>query len=542
MKIKRAILGPTAVAAVALVTGGWLLQRGTSAERNVYFQAQLFQDVLQHVSQRFVDPKDPSALYRMAIDGMLQELGDPHTAFMPPKDFEALRMQTQGEYGGLGIEIDVRNNWVTVISPLPGTPAERAGLQAGDRIVEVDGESTRGWTTEDAVGKLRGPRGSTVEIGIARPGVEQVIPFKVTRAEIQVKSVPAAYLMDGGVGYVQLRAFGETSTEEVRQAIAELQRQGMKSLVLDLRGNPGGLLEQGVAISDLFLRRGQMVVDTRSRVPGQNQQYVARSMDQYPDLPVAVLVSQFSASASEIVAGALQDHDRALVLGQTTFGKGSVQTVYPLAAGNYLKLTTARWYTPVGRSIQRPFDAEAPHALTRDGATTDTTELEEFRTDAGRVVFGGGGIRPDVVIGMDTLTAAERAFSQAVQAHGSAYLDAVYRYAIDYGRRNPSLQPGFPVTPAMLEGFYRMLQEAEIMVERTLFEGATRWVASQLAYQITYARWGNQEARKRANMEDTQVRVAADLLRRSPDPRSLFAAAERFIATQEVAARPGASR
>ncbi|HEX9106585.1 MAG TPA: S41 family peptidase, partial [Longimicrobiales bacterium] len=478
MRIKRSIVAPAAVALVALATGGWLLQQGSGDSNNVYFQARLFDDVLHQVSDHFVEPKPASKLYRMAIDGMLQELGDPHSVFMEAKEYENLRIQTQGEYGGLGIQILKSNGYITVVSPLPGTPAERAGVEAGDQIVEVNGESARGWSEDQAVAKLRGPKGSTVDLKVQRPGVANPIPFKLVREEIHVRSVPASYMLNPTVGYVRLTVFAESSTDEVRQAIDSLRAKGMKGLVLDLRENPGGLLDQGVGVGELFLKRGQVVSETRSRVPGQSSRYEAEETDRYPGLPIVVLVNPYTASASEILAGALQDHDRALVLGQTTYGKGSVQTLYPLQGGNWLKLTTARWFTPSGRSIQKPYgigrdtaaadstgDEDSDSAATPSAAKRPTSARElpasaaaastagkpAYKTDSGRTVYGGGGIVPDVFVLPDTVTLAERTFLQSLQQVGAQYFDVRLQYAVEYARAHPQLPRDFQVTPAMLD-------------------------------------------------------------------------------------------
>jgi hypothetical protein len=239
MKIKRTLLAPVLVAGLAMASGGWFLQRGIGEERNIYANARLFEDVLRFVSENFVDQKQPGELYQMAIDGMLTELGDPHTSLMPARDYERLRMQTQGEYGGIGIQIDRRGGWITVIAPLPGTPGARAGLQAGDQIIEVNGESTRDWDTEMAVQNLRGPRGSKVRIMIARPGAPEPMPIEITREEIHIQAVPSAYMMDGNVGYVELVSFAESSTDELRQAIQKLRTEGARGLILDLRRDEG---------------------------------------------------------------------------------------------------------------------------------------------------------------------------------------------------------------------------------------------------------------------------------------------------------------
>lgn len=543
MRIARGLRVPLFVALVGLVSGGWLLQRSGDSGEDVYTQARLFEEVLHRIAEEYVEEKDAAELYRMAIDGLLDELGDPHTAFMTPDEYESLRISTTGEYGGLGIQIGVRNDWVTVIAPLPGTPAERAGLQAGDRIVEVDGESTRGWNEDKAVSRLRGPNGSTVAIEIARLGVEQSIPFTITREEIHVQSVRNAFMVEQGIGYIGLNVFSETSTQEVRTAIDNLRRQGMRALVLDLRSNPGGLLEQSITLSDLFLDRGEQISEVRARDPRERQEFRARTPDQYPTLPMVVLVNGISASASEILAGALQDHDRALVLGETTYGKGSVQTLYNLDNGYALKLTTARWFTPAGRSIQREndededvvvFDEEAavdPSAAAVEIAPDST--LERFRTDAGRIVLGGGGIRPDLIV-RDTLTPDERRFYSQVYEDASTYMDVKYRFVVGYAHEQGDLQESFVVTDATLDAFYRELTEAGLEVSRENFEAAREPLRRQLGYEITQTEFNEQAARRRANAEDPQVQVAIEILRQATDPMSVFAIGDR-IATRLAA-------
>ncbi len=526
MKINRAVLAPLFVALVALATGGWFLQRSADGQRSVYSNAQLFEQVLQYVSEAFVDKQEATDLYRMAIDGMLEGLGDPHTGFMPASEYENLRIATQGEYGGLGVSISKRAGWVTVITPLPGTPGERAGLRAGDQIIEVNGESTRGWTDDQAVAKLRGPRGTKVNIKIARLGVPEPIPFTIERDEIRIKSVPTAYMLDPAVGYVELVVFSETSTQEVRDAIRKLQAEGAKSIVLDMRGNSGGLLEQGVSVSDLFLKGGQSVVETRGRLPDQSQRLIATHDDEFPGLPIAVLVGPYSASATEIVAGALQDHDRALVVGRTTFGKGSVQTVFRLTNNNWLKLTTARWYTPSGRSIQKPYGIDHPVTDGDDGgdarAADETTAKPEHRTDSGRIVYGGGGIHPDVVVTSDSTTAEERQLIEALNVNAGKFWEALFAYGVRFAKENPQLQPGFPVTDAMLDEFHSVLQGGGVPVERAVFDGGRRYIARHLAREITQTRWGVAEARRRTNADDEVVREALTLLRRANSPEQLI--------------------
>jgi carboxyl-terminal processing protease len=536
MKIKRSVATPVLVALIGVVSGGWLLQQGVDPQRNVYFQARLFEEVVRHVSTRFVDETNPDRLYRMAIDGMLTELGDPHSTFMTPEDYERLRIQTQGEYGGLGIEIDVRDGWLTVLSPLPNSPAERVGLRAGDRIVQVDGESTRGWSTDKAVSVLRGPRGSKVQIQVSRVGIDAAIPFEITRADIELTAVPAAYMIDDEVGYIEVTLFSETATDSLRAAIDRLQGQGMKSLVLDMRRNTGGLLDQGMSIADLFLDRRQLVLETRGRTPDQNHVFRARNTNAYPGLELAVLIGQRSASATEIVAGALQDHDRAILIGETSFGKGSVQTLYQLPGNNMLKLTTARWYTPSGRSIQKPFGPDDAPTAVVDGAEIETRgadaarEVEEkleegvstYRTSKGRTVLGGGGITPDLVV-LDTLSMAEQALIQAIREDWSQFEQMLYRQAVAFGHANGDLRPGFPVTDAMLDDFHRALHADGLELDREVFDAAAPWVARRLAYEISVVKFSRQEGWKRLMADDPRVRAATELLRAAGSTDEAFA-------------------
>jgi carboxyl-terminal processing protease len=535
MKINRTVLAPLFVALVALATGGWFLQRGAGQEqRNVYENAQLFEQVLQFVSEGFVDKQDPTELYRMAIDGMLQELGDPHTGFMPAEEYENLRITTQGEYAGLGVQISKRAGWVTVITPLPGTPGERAGLRAGDAIIEVNGESTKGWSDDLAVSKLRGPKGTSVDIKVARLGVPEPIPFTITRAEIHVRSVPTAYMLNDDVGYVELVVFSESSTQELREAVKKLQAEGAKRIVLDMRRNSGGLLDQGLSVADLFLESGQTVVETRGRLMGQSQTLVSSHGDEFEGMPIVVLVGPYSASATEIVAGALQDHDRALVVGRTTYGKGSVQTLFKLTNNNWLKMTTARWYTPSGRSIQKPYGIDHPVEDAEGGeeaapsADEGENKKPEYKTDSGRTVFGGGGIVPDLLVTSDTTTPGERKLIEVLNDNAAKYWETLFAYGVRYNKENPNLEPGFPVTPEMLDEFHAALNAGGAPVDKATFDEGVRYISRELGREITQSRWGVSEARIRTNSDDDVVRTAIDLLQRADSPSQLFAVAKEY--------------
>ena len=531
MPLKRSYWKPAVIGIVAVASGGWLLQQG--ADGNVYVKIRMLQDVVRTVSDRYVDEVDPTELYDLAIDGLLERLGDPHSSLLRPEDYSDLRLQTTGNYGGLGIRIDEKDGWITVVQTLPKTPAERAGLRPGDRIVEVDGVSSRSWTPDDAVQVLRGPKGSPVNIKISRVGVPDLIPVEIVRDEIHVEYV-TGFMYEDGIGYILHQQFSERSADDIRLLVDELTAEGMKGLIFDLRGNPGGLLDEGVAVSDLFLNRGNEVVETRSRIADQNDTYRATRKPIDPDLPVIVLVDGFSASASEIVAGALQDHDRALVLGTRTFGKGSVQTLFPLSGGNYLKLTTAKWYTPSGRSIHRDRDPDmvalaVPEEQLEDGPDRNAlgdAVREVYYTDAGREVYGGGGISPDLVVHGDTLLSVERQFRRELGQDIPAYSDAVFRFSVEYSNAHPSLRPDFEVTDAMFDELYAWLMDSGVEVRLDLYEGSERLIHRELGIQLATVTFDAEDSTRRRLVLDRQVATAAQLLRESQTQNRLFALAE----------------
>jgi carboxyl-terminal processing protease len=329
---------------------------------------------------------------------------------------------------------------------------------------------------------------------------------------------------------VELRVFSETSTQEVREAITKLQAEGAKGIVLDMRLNSGGLLEEGVSVSDLFLESGQPVVDTRGRFANNTQQLVSSREDEFTGLPVVVVVGPQSASATEIVAGALQDHDRALILGRPTFGKGSVQTVFRMPDNNWLKITTARWYTPSGRSIQRPYGIDQPLIdETAEGAAAIEMSSEvkpEYHTDGGRVVYGGGGIHPDLTVWPDTTTIDERALIEVLQTQDwPKFIETRFAFGVEYSKENPDLKPGFPVTDELLNSFYDRLTSAGFEADRGVYEAGKRWIGYQIASEITFSKWGEEQRRRRENSNDPQIRTAVELLRQATSPASLFSLA-----------------
>ena len=526
----RTIVMVTAAAGLALATGGWLLQREVEPRGSVYQQARLFEDVLAHVADFYVDSIDERRLYQMAIDGMLDQLHDPYSVFLKRDDFRALNEATTGNYGGLGIQIDVRDGWITVVAPLPDTPAERAGVQSGDQITALDGRPTEGWKNDQAVKELRGQPGTPVVLKVRRPGIEQPLVFKLTRATIHVRSVQVSMMLDDRVGYVLLSTVSETSTDELSTAITQLSKQGMKSLILDLRGNPGGVLDQGVAVSELFLDPGQEVVETRGRAPNISRTYRDAKPQPWPGLPIVVLVNGFSASAAEIITGALQDHDRAVVVGTPTFGKGLVQSLWQLTPETALKITTARWYTPSGRTIQRKSKNEEDQLAQAEAAelgrdTTKTDSSLVFHTDRGRVLVGGGGIRPDLFVAPDTFDLAERAFVKTLGSKIPTYQDVRTAYALEVKTSGRIKSPDFSVTPDMADEVVRRLRARGVAVPDSVMTGAREVITQDLGFEVARYVFGRATEVRRQREEDRQVQAALSLARRAKSPQDLLALA-----------------
>src|SRR3954469_15144243 len=501
----------------ALVTGGWLLQRGARTGTFTTFEgARLFESVFRHIQNDYVDPVTDSALYAKSVDGMLYELRDPYSTFLPPDRFARLNESTSGNYAGLGVEVDLRDGWLIVVAPLPGGPADRAGLQPGDRIIEIAGKSTKGWTNEEASKLMRGKPGTPVDLKIERPGVTAPLEFKLQRSTIHQSAVRRTALLAYGVGYIHLKSLINSTAKELSGAVTALLTRGMKTLVLDLRTNPGGLLTQGVRVSDLFLNAGQRIMSMRGRLPEANRDFTDSAKQQWPDLPLIVLVDGRSASAAEIVAGALQDHDRAVIVGTPTYGKGSAQSVISFGPDGGLKITTARWFTPAGRSITRPQPSDD------DTEDASTPAHERFRTDAGRVVYGGGGITPDVAAGDSTTPVAETNFIRALGTNAAHFRDAVTDYALYLKGIHGVASVDFAVTPEMREAVYTRMKQRGIDVSRTVFDEAEPLVSRLTAFDIARYVFGSEaEFRRRASV-DRPLQKALELARGSQSESDLL--------------------
>jgi len=424
-----------------------------------------YADILTTLSEWSPQPVAPEQFVYASIHGMLSRL-DPHTAFLEPEDFSAMREKQQGSFFGLGIQIQKRMGRITVIAPMEGTPAYKLGIRAGDVITHIEDEEIKeDVTTDDVVRKLRGPKGSQVTITIRRAGIDEPLRMTITRAEIPTFSVRYAFMMTPEVGYLLLADFTHTSSRELKSAIERLQKQGMKKLLLDLRGNPGGVLDQSVDVADVFLERGSKIVYTRGRTSSSAQDYMAPGDGLHFDQPLVVLVSRGSASASEIVAGAIQDHDRGLIVGQRTWGKGLVQSVYTLPYGAGLALTTAKYYTPSGRWIQRDYsDLLAyvnpdDHDGTGEEAEAPKKEGEVFYTDAGRVVYAAGGITPDVVVKNNR---DSKLLTQLLARN------LPFNFAVNWLVKHPDVGRDVAVTPAMRDEFFRFAEAAKFSTAEEL--------------------------------------------------------------------------
>jgi carboxyl-terminal processing protease len=494
-----------------------------TADADVRDNLRQFSEVYNLVEQNYAEPVNADkAIYNGAIPGMLHVL-DPHSNFFDPKSYSALREEQQGKYYGVGMTIAPRNNKIIVLAPFVGTPAYRAGIRPGDVIVAVDGKPTDNLNAGDVADMLKGAKGTTVHISILREGAEKPLEFTVVRDEIPRNSVDLKFEIRPGVGYMHVSGFTDTTEREVENALEGFG--DMKGLILDLRGNPGGLLNEGVGVADKFLKKGQVIVSHHGR-SSPEKVYRAAHGNGGRDYPIVVLVNRGTASAAEIVSGAIQDHDRGLVAGESTFGKGLVQTVYPLSENTGLALTTAKYYTPSGRLIQRDYTGVSlyDYYYNREQEANGPTNNKEVRlTDSGRTVYGGGGITPDVKIAPVKTTRFEDGLLQKY---------AFFNFAAHYlnGR---TVDKNFEVTDAVLQDFRKFLQAQKIpYTEAELNEGLD-WVKAQIKTEIFIAQFGQQEGLRVRAEADPQVLSAVNLL---PKAKELADNAKQILAKRSSAA------
>ena len=533
-RMRRAVVGAILVA-VPLAAGGFAWQN-----REARNGALLFDQVLRKVSDSFVDTVDATALYEKAARGLVAQLNDPYTTLYTPKEFAAFTQGTNGRYAGVGMQIEDIKGTITVVKVFPNTPAAGAGIAEGDRIIMIDSASTRGWIVDSVSSKLKGDPGTRVRVRFNRPGSTDPINVTFTRATIHIPAVPFVTMLDGGIGYIPVQGFNETASAETIRGIQQLQREGMKSLIIDLRDNPGGILDEAFVMSNLFLPKGKEILSYRGRAD-MNQKFISQEDPMLPNMPLVVLVDDGSASASEIVAGALQDHDRALIIGTTSFGKGLVQSLYRLDGGYALKMTTAKWFTPSGRSIQRPrkyvngrfVEEEAPDSMETDSARK---ARPAFRSDAGRLIYGGGGITPDITVRPDTLTTLEQKAARQLTPKLQEAFSTLSQYAEEL--RPQVRTPNFVVKPEWRQEYFRRLVAAKVPVDSATYNAGIGYFDRFIGNRVARAVYGDSTVAKRLFVEDPQIQKAIELLKRGGTQRDLLA----MTASAAPVTRPAATR
>ena len=500
-----------------VIAGGFVMQDRSSADG-----AKLLDQVFGLIGQRYVDTVSEASLYEKAARGMVKELNDPYSELFSPKELASFSQQTNGKYAGIGMQIEDLNGNITISKVFPHSPAEAGGVREGDRILQVDTLSTRGWKTQQVSDYLIGVPGTKVNVKFGRAGVPQPIAMSFTRQTIHIPAVAYSIVLGNKIGYVPVQRFNETAAEEVAAAVTDLQKQGVKGVILDMRGNPGGILDQSIAMSNLFLKNGQPILSVRSR-SSETQNYASSGEPTFPTLPITVMTDEGTASASEIVAGALQDHDRALVVGSTSYGKGLVQTLFPLDGGYALKITTAKWYTPSGRSIQRERKFVNGRFVEEKVDSTETEAKKRarpaYRSDAGRIVYGGGGITPDVLVRDDTLTTAEQTFGKSIAPKSQDVFVTLEDYALELSR---GLNKDFTVQPQWRDELFRRLAAKGVTVDRAQYDAASRYVNRLLEQRVARVVGGDSTAKRRDLPFDAPLRKTIDLMEKGSSQKDLF--------------------
>jgi carboxyl-terminal processing protease len=528
----RSLLLLPLIVAFSALAGGYLGQdsrasaaAAATSEDDVKGSIRTFTRVFDLVEKNFAENVSPDkAIYKGAVPGMLRTL-DPHSNFFDPRDFQVLREDQKGAYFGVGMSVSERNRKTIVIAPFPGSPAYKAGLRPGDTILEVNDKSTEGLSSAEVADLLKGPKGTPVQIVVGREGHDKPLSFNVVRDEIPRKSVNDAFFLRPGIAYLDIESFNENTSREVEDNLKRLGEQNLKGLILDLRENPGGLLNEGVAVAGRFLHPGQTVVSHRGR-SSPEKPYVARNGSSSRDYPIVVIVNRFSASAAEILAGALQDHDRGWVIGENTFGKGLVQTVYPLGENTGLALTTAKYYTPSGRLIQRDYSAKSflDYYYRKDLETKNPLDVK--MTDSGRTVYGGGGIAPD-----DKFTGPKLNKFQMDLLRRFTFFNFTAKY---FGERNPKLTLGYEPGTDVMNDFHKFLLDSGIQFTEAEFAEVHDWLKLQVKREFYITAFSVEESRKLAVETDPMVLHAVDSL---PKAKELLENAKKMI-VQRMSHRP----
>jgi carboxyl-terminal processing protease len=533
---KRGIVVLIAVLGVSAILGGLfgptLRARASTTATSANSDAQLqdsvksFTRVLSVVERNYADPVDTDkVIYDGAIPGMLHVL-DPHSNFFDPKQYALFKEEQQGKYYGVGMTISQRDNQTVVLAPFPGSPAYKAGIRPGDIVLKVEGKSCDGLTGTEVAEMLKGPKATVVHISLGREGWDKPIEVAVTRDEILRPAVEYFTMVRPGIGYVRLVSFSETTDSDVADALKQLEFPKLDGLILDLRNNGGGLLSQAVGLSDMFLDKNEIVVSHRGRSSPERRYYAVRG-NQGLEVPIVVLINGQSASASEIVAGAIQDHDRGLIVGETSFGKGLVQTQLPLSEDTALLLTTARYYTPSGRLIQRDYKNVSLYDYHYNPQKPKQPEVK--LTDSGRQVFGQGGITPD-----DFVAAPKQDdFQQALYRRGVFYLtpQGVGDFTRFYLSAKPDVTKDFVVTDEVINEFRKYLSNQHIKYTEPEIQENLTWLKWQIKREVFTSVFGLNEGFKVALQDDPQLDKAIDLI---PQSRALYQNARKIVAERQA--------
>jgi len=509
------------VLVVSALVGGMFGRSALAVDDKVPEHYKTFSAALSAIEASYVETVESDRLVYSAVRGMLGTL-DPHSSFFDPKEYAQMRERQEGRYYGLGITIVSVAGDITANSVFEGSPAYKKGIRRGDIISKIAGQDAKGWTSEQAMKNLRGPKGSVVQIEIKRRGYEKPIELDVTRDEVQILTVPAYFMMDATTGYIRHQDWGENTDREIQRALNELRAKGMKRLLYDIRANPGGPLDQAIKVSNKFLPKGKMIVYTRGRIANSDQDYRATEESEFTDMPMVILANRNSASASEIFTGALQDHDRAYIVGETTFGKALVQSVYRISGNAGLALTTAHYYTPAGRLIQRPWDETFDEYLSFTQRDQDVnkphnpTDLKH--TDGGRAVYSGGGIEPDKYLAGPT--GAEQGFGfsttpfvrmlyarQTFENYAQKYMATGDTRIAQEGTGRVSVGPNFVVDDATIADYKQQLVADKIKVDDAAFTKDIEFIRAMIRYRIDEAVFGVSEARRHLVMVDPQAQL-----------------------------------
>ncbi len=527
MRRYRALSVVVFALSVSALVGGLFGSQALAVDDKVPAHYKTFSAALTAIESSYVDTIESDRLVYGAIRGMLATL-DPHSSFFDPREYAQMRERQEGRYYGIGIQIQAIDGDITAMRVFEGSPANRAGMRRGDAIATIGGETAKGWTTEQAMNKLRGAKGTPVRIEVRRRGYDEPIPIELARDEVHILTVPASFMIDDTTGYILMQDFGENTEREVRDALRGLTAKGMKRLVLDVRGNPGGPLDQAIKVSNLFLPRGKMIVYTRGRISNSDQDYRGTDDGQYQEMPMVVLVNRNSASAAEIVSGALQDHDRGYIVGETTFGKALVQSVYRISGGAGLALTTAHYYTPSGRLIQRPWDASFDEYLSYAQRDQDANKLHDpsdlKRTTSGRPVYSGGGVEPDrhvtgPVEGFNPTPFGRMLWSrQEFENFAQRFMAAGDTRITQASSGRRTVSPDFVVDDAMIEEFRGQLKAARLRIDEQAFQQDLPFIKALIKSRISDVLFGISTAKRQLLTVDPQARVAL----------SMFAEAEKL--------------